>query len=555
MIGSLRPWVVVLLLAAATAFGLWSEWVRIGFNQPRVWVPDLLTGLTIVAAGLFAWTQRPASRVGFLLVLTGVGWFAANLDRAVHDALAAEPTLGRVVATGLRVAYQGPLAHAILSYPSGSLRSTSERLAGAVSYGAIAVRAIWPIAPAGSAVAVLVAGVAALSFRRALGPRRRPKLLALQVSWLVAAALLIGQLLAIAAGPRIADESSVALYELAIAATAILLAYGLRSSAEGSAVADLVVELGEPRSGPLRDALAEALGDPSLQVGYRQGPGDGYVDAGGRPIELPLASSGRALTLIERDGGEAAVLIHDAAVLDDSAVVDAIAAADRLASRNAALQAEVRGQMTALQASRRRLVATGDTERQRLVERLNKGAMDHLQRLADALDGAPGAAAGDAAPSESGQRIARARAQVDRTAAELRELALGLHPPDLRDGGLGPALAELTARLPFPVDLDVADVRLPPEIDAALYYLCAEGLSNAAKHAHPSCATVLIRTDGIAVSLTLSDDGDGGADHTRGSGLRGLADRVEALGGSLTVSSPPGQGTRLTTVVPLRGRG
>ena len=241
-----------------------------------------------------------------------------------------------------------------------------------------------------------------------------------------------------------------------------------------------------------------------------------------------------------------AVLVHDPAVLDDAGLVDGVAAAARLGAANARLQSEVRDQLADLAASRRRLVEAGDDERRRLELRLRDGAVRRLEALAESL-----ARACPAAGSSSRERIDEARSQLGRALADLHELALGLHPRELVEEGLEGALEALAARSPVPVELDVAPGRLGPEAEAAAYFLCSEALTNVAKYASASRVAIRIaQTDG-RLEVEIADDGVGGADPARGSGLRGLKDRVEALGGTLRVDSAPGEGTRLDAAIPL----
>ena len=541
------------LVLVGIAFGIWSEGVGPGLEQPRFWVPDLLAGLAILMAGVAGWTGRPASRVGPLLVLAAICWFAGNLTEPVLRAAWPNSLASAALAEALVASHRAPFAHALLGYPSGRLATRVERVAVAIAYATVVVASVWRFEPAALIVSTLVASVVFASYRRAFGQQRRSKLLAFRLASAVAAALATGVVLRSVLPPGLGAEPALLVYELALSGSAVLLAAGLARSASGeAAVADIVVDLGEDRSGTLRDALAEVLGDPSLGVGFRIGARDGYVDAGGRPFDVPEASFGRAITPIEREGEVVAVLVHDPAVLDEPALVDAVASAARLASRNAELQVEVRGQLADLRASRRRLVGAGDAERQRLARRLGDGALHRLDLLRQAV----GAAISDVDPAlESGQRMIRAHAQVIRAIAELHQLAQGLHPPELQEGGLVPALRELTEHSEVPVELDIPDDRLPSEIEAGIYFLCAEGLANAAKHANASRVVVTVRRLDARVIVELSDDGVGGADLGRGSGLRGLTDRIEALGGRLIVDSLPGGGTRLTAELSLGGQG
>ena len=148
------------------------------------------------------------------------------------------------------------------------------------------------------------------------------------------------------------------------------------------------------------------------------------------------------------------------------------------------------------------------------------------------------------------ERLARAEIQLARTQEELRRLARGIHPRELSERGLAAALASLARDVPLPVKLAVSAAGDPPAAAACAYFVCSEALANVAKYAAASHVTVSVRSDPGGTTVEVEDDGVGGADPGRGTGLRGLADRVETLGGTLTVDSPPGRGTRLVAVIP-----
>ncbi len=155
--------------------------------------------------------------------------------------------------------------------------------------------------------------------------------------------------------------------------------------------------------------------------------------------------------------------------------------------------------------------------------------------------------------SEGNERLERARLQLTRTLADLQELAHGLHPRELVQAGLPGALASLAERAPVPVDLQVRVGRLTAELEATIYYVCAEALANVAKYASATSARIEVTADDGRARVVVADDGVGGADRARGTGLQGLADRVEAVGGVLEITSPPGSGTRLAAEIPLGG--
>jgi PAS domain S-box-containing protein len=212
---------------------------------------------------------------------------------------------------------------------------------------------------------------------------------------------------------------------------------------------------------------------------------------------------------------------------------------------------ELRQTERELRAAHERLVRARDAERRRLERNLHDGAQ---QRLIVALQALRVASA--RLPDDEGtvsELLKRAEEQLARAVAEIRELARGLHPSVLTDEGLGAALAQLVPRLDglFPVVLDVPTSRYDPELEACTYYLVAEALANAAKYAGATTTAVTVRMEVDAIAVDIADDGCGGACTTTGGGLEGLADRVSALGGTLTIESPPGQGTRLRALLPL----
>jgi signal transduction histidine kinase len=208
---------------------------------------------------------------------------------------------------------------------------------------------------------------------------------------------------------------------------------------------------------------------------------------------------------------------------------------------------------TELAASRARIVAAADETRRQIQRDLHDGAQQRLVSLSLALRGAEAMA-----PPENDQ-LASQLAQVQKGLAEaldeLRELSRGIHPAILSEGGLVPALKALARRSAVPVKLEVeVDERLADPVEVGGYYVVSEALTNAAKHAEASKVEVRARANDGVLELTIDDDGVGGADPAQGSGLTGLADRVEALGGTIAIASPPGEGTSLRVELPLGGR-
>jgi signal transduction histidine kinase len=203
-----------------------------------------------------------------------------------------------------------------------------------------------------------------------------------------------------------------------------------------------------------------------------------------------------------------------------------------------------------LRASRARIVEAGTAERRRLERDLHDGAQSRLVALALLLRAAR-SRAGDGDPALT-ELLDRAQEELQTSLDELRELARGIHPAVLTDRGLEPALEALTARAPVPVTLAVESAdRLPEPIESTAYFVVSEALTNVAKYAQATQASVAVRRLNGSVTVEVSDDGVGGADASGGSGLRGLADRLGAIDGTLSLESPAGQGTRLRAVIPV----
>jgi signal transduction histidine kinase len=210
---------------------------------------------------------------------------------------------------------------------------------------------------------------------------------------------------------------------------------------------------------------------------------------------------------------------------------------------------ERKEQQAELEASRARIVAAGDAERRKLERNLHDGAQQRLVSLSLSLRLAQGRIRDD--PDEAERLLGASREELAQALEELRELARGIHPAVLTDRGLEAALEALAARAPLPVEIDGARCELPPQVQAAAYYVVSESLANVTKYAQASAVEVKVVCNNGSAIVEVADDGVGGADPLRGSGLRGLADRVESLSGTLEVESPPGVGTRVRAKIPL----
>jgi signal transduction histidine kinase len=310
-------------------------------------------------------------------------------------------------------------------------------------------------------------------------------------------------------------------------------------------VAELAMELGRGVPvGGLRPVLARALRDPSLRIAFPAPSGEGFVDPEGRPALPP--GPDRATTRLERDGKVLALLIHDPAIeLDDPGLVEAVGAVARMSLENERLAAQVRAQLEEVRASRERIVDAADAERRRVERDLHDGAQQRLVALAMRLDLARQTTGASAA------LLDEATTELRAAVAEVRNLARGLHPTILTEAGLGPAIEALAERTNIPVSVEAPDRRFPANVEAAAYFVVAEALTNVTRYADATGVRVVVRANGDTLSVVVADDGRGGADPGGGSGLRGLTDRVAALGGRLAIDSPPDGGTTVRADLPL----
>jgi signal transduction histidine kinase len=303
-----------------------------------------------------------------------------------------------------------------------------------------------------------------------------------------------------------------------------------------------------PAGGPVREMLAESLGDRTLSIAYWLPDREIFVDEAGRTVALPGPESGRAWTAVERDGRRVAAILHDAELDTSPELVDAAAAAAALALDNERLKADLRARVEELRVSRARIVEAADAARRRLERDLHDGAQQHLVSLALDLQ----LLKARLPDAEATTVIGEFADKLTLALAELRELARGIHPAVLTDRGLGPAIEGLAHRASVPVDwhVDVGEQRLAPPIEAAAYFVVSEALTNVARYAQASAARVEIRRERDDIVVDVHDDGVGGADIGGGTGLRGLADRIAALDGALRVDSPRGGGTHIEARIP-----
>jgi signal transduction histidine kinase len=538
----------------------------------------LLVGWSFIGVGVYAWRRRPERRVGPLLAAVGFAFFAAGLW------LSDVPVVHTVGLAAVSL-YQPVLAHMLLAFPSGRLGPAERRVVG-ISY-AVAVGLQLAVLPFLDATAVLgcrcppnlllvrrddllagtiltagdVAGVALalaavvlLARRwRSSSPLQRRALAPVLGSGAVVIALLGAGFLIQAVGgarPRPLATGLLLAGLAALAAVPYAFLAGLVRSRffAAAAVSALVTRLAaRPDGGRVRDALAAALGDPSLEVAYWLPERGNYADDRGRAVATPVPGGGREVATVERGGRRIGALVHDAALAEDRDLVRDAGAAAALAMENERLEAELRARVRELESSRAEVLAAGDAERRRLERDLHDGAQQRLVAVRLKLGLARTHLDGRAA----GRLLDESRRDLDQALAELRELARGLHPALLATRGLAEAVRGLADRSLVPVRIGRLPERpLPGAVELAAYFVVAECLTNVAKHAEATAVEVQLTSSGDRLLVEVTDDGIGGADPS-GSGLSGLAARVAALHGVLQVAPGPAGGTRVRAEIPL----
>ena len=556
---------VALWVAAVVAELLALRPVLFDHEGPIVGIDVVFTlaGGSFAAFGLIAWRRRPDSRSGALMTATGFAFFASPLLSQLDGALASTVMILLVDAW---IFFFVPLILTLLS--RGRLRRTFDRwLVAAYALPLVVLQVTWLVfldqddnllgafpdadiahvidrIQRGLLVGILATtvGVIAVRWWQASAPRRRALLPSL------AGALVLGLFTVLLVNDLISGTRSQVLLWITVCSLvtvpAAFLAGLLRSRLARGGLAELFRGLG---GSDLQGALAKTMGDPGLVVARWQPDRGTYTDADGRSVALPANGDDRRVALVDADGRRMAALVYDASLDDDPELVEAITMATGVALENEHLQAEAQARLVELRASRERIVAAGDAERRRLERNLHDGAQQRLvaislqlRLLQNRIGDDPSAAA----------LVTTASDELARSLSELRELARGLHPAVL-EHGLGPALDSLASRAPVPttVSCDVGGT-VPEAVELAAFFVASEALANVAKYAGASHAAVSVTRDATSVRIEIADDGIGGADDSLGSGLRGLADRVEALDGRLFVTSPPGAGTTVTAELP-----
>ena len=570
---SRMPW---LLLPASLAWALLATRQHFQLDQSPtfIWI-NFTSGLILLVAGLAIWRVRPGNRTWWLLVAAGFAWFAGSWQHHGNQDVA-------LASFALTDGYVFFLAFAVAGFPTGRLDGIWDRLAVGAVAATLASRAMAvvflnvPSDPAGYgtrnrflpisdprywqwaedvygwAITLANALLMVAVGRRWLalsGPGRRTLTPALASAAALAAAQAVQYQIGWNVKVAGTDVSVFYVDFIAVCVVAISMVVGLaRLRRTRSSVVDLVGELGDGAPPPqLESALRRALQDPSLVLLPWSAQHGCYLDAGGRPTDLPTAGAHRSVTRIGREDAPVAALVHDATLHEDVGMIEAVLAAVRLTVDNDRMQSQIRAHLAEVEQSRSRILAATDAERRRIERDLHDGAQQRLVALGLALR-----LAEKDADSSHRDFLSQAATELSAAIEDLRDLAHGIHPSVLTDSGLAVALASIADRSAVPTALKADIPHEPnPSVAAAAYFTVAEALTNAAKHARATQARVCAeQVDGV-LRLTITDDGIGGLDPALGTGWRGIMDRVEAVGGTMRYESPTGgPGTRIDVELP-----
>jgi signal transduction histidine kinase len=573
-------WSLGAIALAVLALQTWALATTDVTPDRGLWIAlNWVIGGGFIGAGLVAWYRRPDNRVGTLMVAAGFAYF-------ISSAAMTEPPLLFTLGHLLSNVFIAVAIHLILSFPSGRLESRLDRFLVGYSYlvttigylplvlfldpaaagclecpenvflisDQLSFAETWGdgLSVVGATLLPLVLVRLILRWRAASPPLRR----VITPLYVAGAALMV--MLTVLLVASLANASASLKQDLYYAT---LIPFGLvpylflgslvrtrmlRGGAVGELVSRIGGGLGEEE---LRRALARALGDPSLELAYWLPDSERYVDSEGRPMDCPQVGADRVKSDVTLDGRKIAAIVHDPSLLDEPELIHAVGAAAALGLEKQRLDAELRAKIEELREQRSRMIAVGLAERRRLERDLHDGAQQRLVSLALDLRLARSSLRDD--PDSAAQLLGAADEELARALDELRELARGLHPAVLSDRGLDPAVDALASRSPLPVEIERRlGERVADEIELAAYYVIAESLTNVAKYADASQAMVRLGRENGDVVVEVEDDGVGGADPRRGTGLRGLADRLAALGGDLEIASDPGAGTRVTAKIP-----
>lgn len=574
-------------VACAVAGGIARAGSTTGHPELDAFARAFIVGAPI-GAGLYARLYRSTARFGTLLVVAGFAWFFTTLAGAADPWVysvgriagwVAEPLLvylvlafpvGRIVdRTDQRIAVGYALLVACLFLPTALLVDHFPEPSPWSSCDPCPSNAFMVLGSEPGIIAdvvrpvreVLTVGVYALVAirlgRRMRTDRRRARRImgpVLAVAILHALAFVVGFPARQAEPHSTAVAATGWVIALTVPVLALAFVWGIWRWRLflGSAMHDVAVRLRHhPDPGELRAALAGAFEDERLDIVYWVGDGDGHwADAAGHPTDLPPPTRDRAVTIVRDGTRRVAAIMHDATLSDEEDFVDTASAFALMTLENHRLTAQTAVLLREVEESRARIQTSADEERRRIEHDLHDGAQQRLVALRIKLElAAEHVAEGGVGPSE----LRGLGQEVEDALDEVRSLARGIYPAPLADRGLVDALRSAALHATVPTTVLAAGVgRYPRAIESAGYFCCLEALQNATKHAKNASAVVIELSDNGSLHLEVRDDGVGfDPKRVTGTGTAGMRDRVAAVGGTLTIHSRVGRGTRVSAKIPI----
>lgn len=534
------------VVSVVLCVGAFAEWVSDGFRDTDVWLPDLAVGVVLAVVGTRLRAAN-AARTARLMEVAALVWFFGNF---------ADSSVAWVAwsASHLALLHRALVVHAVVAFSAGRRRGWAYRIAVAALYGGDLVTArtrsesltIW------WTVAVFVVYVllvhASPSAVKGAGYHVLPVVAVFSAVEIIVEALLLVM------GDAPAPLVAISTYQLGMVLTAaLLLVRTIEWNRRSRRIADAVVEITLGPTGDVREMMSRALRDHTVAIAFAVTLGDLtlWVDEAGRRV-APLSAGESSVVSISVEGQLLAQVASKVDLESSPTLLSAVQSATRLAAKHASLRSNVRAEIDLLDASRLRLLTAADRQRVRLADQLASETGATLSTLRAILDGI--VIGDDQAVDEAWNRSI---ARLEGLESDLRSLAAGLGPMLLVDGGLRRALQQLadeaSAEVEIVLDEEIVERldQLAPAVARTIYFVCAEGIANALKHASARKIEIKIASHGSDCTVEVADDGRGGADGTMGSGLQGIEDRVAAVGGTLTVRSPVWCGTRLTAELPI----
>lgn len=555
------------VLGVAVAFAL--SWYG-PFGGVAAAYADVVLGGMYLAVGLVAWWRRPANRLGPLLIFGGTAWLVGSLQNTAVPALIAAGLISATLPLSI-------LVHLLLACPSGRLRGNASRVTAVSAYvvGVVLQVPLWAFRPAPPPFDVLlisarprlalvgyhvqqacgaavVATTLVVLLRRLSGytPVQRRLLAPLFLYGVVA--VLSVPLASDFLRPVIGVEHTVDVQVLTVALlpvgfVVVVLRGGFARAGELSSLVASVAASANPGQ-ELEQAVARTLGDPSVQLLRWSAERDSYMDHAAEPVALPPTDEHRAAVQILSGDRCLGAVVYDTELTVDPAAVEAVGRVVAIALDRERLAQEASESRAALAEASSRLLTETDRERRRLARDLHDGLQVSLIRVSMQAHRLV-----DESGDDIGHDLAtQLAADVDAAAAALRALVQGVMPAPLVERGLAAAVQELAYAMPVHAQLEVRDVpaRLPAPVESTAYFVVAEALTNVVKHAGAGTVGVYLRVADDALRIEVVDDGRGGAAvDNGGTGLSGLRDRVNVLGGTLAISSDE-SGTRLSAMMP-----